>query len=76
MPQTEDAQFFQLYFQSPGIAEAEFERDVRLSIRSFLYSASGEGHEVSMVPRRGGFLSPKRTSPGVITSSPREPPQL
>src|SRR5258708_10441790 len=42
MPPTEDAQFFQLYFQSPGIAEAEFERDVRLSIRSFLDSRSGE----------------------------------
>jgi pimeloyl-ACP methyl ester carboxylesterase len=65
MPQTEDAQFFQLYFQSPGIAEAELERDLRLSIRSFLYSASGEGRddaatdgrEIVMVPRRGGFLS-------------------
>src|SRR5258707_769534 len=42
MPQTEDAEFFQLYFQSPGVAEAELERDVRLSIRGFLYSASGE----------------------------------
>ena len=65
MPQTEDAQFFQLYFRSPGIAEAELERDARLSIRSFLYSASGEGRddaardgrEIDMVPRRGGFLS-------------------
>src|SRR6266850_860833 len=64
MPQTEDAQFFQLYFQSPGIAEAEFERDVRVSIRSFLYSASGEGRddaardgrEVDMVPRHGPKL--------------------
>jgi len=67
MPQTEDALFYQLYFQSPGIAEAELERDVRLSIRSLLYSASGSapqqedraktGGEVGMVPRRGGFLS-------------------
>jgi pimeloyl-ACP methyl ester carboxylesterase len=65
MPQTEDAQFFHLYFQSPGIAETELERDVRLSIRSFLYSASGEGRdqaardgrEIDMVPRRGGVLS-------------------
>jgi pimeloyl-ACP methyl ester carboxylesterase len=73
MPQTEDAQFFQLYFQSPGTAEAEFERDVRLSIRSFLYSASGEGRgdgardgrEVDMVPRRGGFLS-RLTSPASL----------
>jgi len=67
MPQTEDALFYQLYFQSPGIAEAELERDVRLSIRSLLYSASGDaprredgarnGSEVGLVPRRGGFLS-------------------
>jgi len=62
MPQTEDAEFFQLYFQSPGVAEAELERDVRLSIRSFLYSASGEGRddaardgrEIDMVPHQGG----------------------
>src|ERR1700722_11072520 len=73
MPQTEDAQFFQLYFQSPGVAEAEFERDVRLSIRSFLYSASGDGRddgamdgrEIDMVPRRGGFLS-RLTNPASL----------
>jgi pimeloyl-ACP methyl ester carboxylesterase len=67
MPQTEDALFYQLYFQSPGTAEAEFEQDVSRSIRSLLYSASGDaprrdsgaagGSEVGMVPRRGGFLS-------------------
>jgi len=66
MPQTEDALFYQLYFQSPGIAETELERDVRLSIRSLVYSASGDAprredralnDKVGMVPRRGGFLS-------------------
>lgn len=66
MTQTDDAFFYQLYFQDPGIAEAEFERDVRLSIRSILYSASGdvEGAENGdrdkafwMVPRNGGFLT-------------------
>jgi pimeloyl-ACP methyl ester carboxylesterase len=73
MPQTEDAQFFQLYFQSPDIAEAELERDVRLSICSFLHSASGEGRddgvrdgqEIDMVPRRGGFLS-RLTNPASL----------
>src|ERR1700688_2171058 len=73
MPQTEDAQFFQIYFQSPGIAESELEHDVRLSIRSFLYSASGEGREegatdgreIDMVPRRGGFLS-RLTNPASL----------
>lgn len=67
MPQTDEAQFYQLYFQAPGIAEAELELDVRKSIRSLLYSASGDAPlrrnrsavdgEVGMVPRTGGFLS-------------------
>ena len=67
MPQTDDAQFYQLYFQEPGVAEAELERDVRLSHRRLLYSASGDvprgettiasRDAVGMVPRRGGFLS-------------------
>ena len=29
MPQTDDAIFYQLYFQAPGVAEAELARDVR-----------------------------------------------
>src|SRR5688572_17366020 len=42
MPQTDDALFYQLYFQEPGVAEAELERDVRQTIRRVLYSASGD----------------------------------
>jgi pimeloyl-ACP methyl ester carboxylesterase len=67
MPQTNEALFYQLYFQSPGTAEAELERDVRRTIRSLLYSASGDaperensavaGDHVGMVPRAGGLLS-------------------
>ena len=67
MPQTDDAVFYQLYFQTPGVAEAELERDVRTTIRRLLYSASGDAPRgqatlsgpdaVGMVPRRGGFLS-------------------
>jgi pimeloyl-ACP methyl ester carboxylesterase len=67
MPQNDEAIFYQLYFQSPGVAEAEFERDVRRTIRSILYSASGDAPrpesgtathgEVAMVPREAGFLS-------------------
>jgi len=67
MPQTDDAIFYQLYFQTPGVAEAELDRDVLRSIRTLLYSASGDsprrdhptssGHGVGMVPRDGGFLS-------------------
>jgi pimeloyl-ACP methyl ester carboxylesterase len=71
MPRTAEAQFYQLYFQEPGLAEAELERDPRLSMRSMLYGASGEGAaafraasasgeaapNVGMVPRGGGMLS-------------------
>src|SRR5262245_5774680 len=67
MPQTDDALFYQLYFQTPGVAEAELERDVRRSHRCLLFSASGDvprrdptissPGEVGMVPRAGGFLS-------------------
>ena len=61
MPQTEDAVFYQLYFQTPGVAEAEFERDIRRFIRGSLYSISGDmpGHEpvTMMVPRQGGLLA-------------------
>jgi pimeloyl-ACP methyl ester carboxylesterase len=61
MPQTDDAVFYQLYFQTPGVAEAEFEHDVRGFIRSGLYSISGDmpNREPAalMVPRQGGLLA-------------------
>src|SRR6202140_3208428 len=67
MPQTDEALFYQLYFQEPGVAEAEFERDIRVSLRTILYSASGDAprrdwggaaaNAVGMVSRQGGFLS-------------------
>lgn len=34
--------FYQLYFQEPGIAEAEFERDIRTALRKFLVMGAGE----------------------------------
>jgi pimeloyl-ACP methyl ester carboxylesterase len=70
MPQTDDAMFYQLYFQTPGVAEAELERDVGRSIRRLLYSASGDvprsavtiagAGGVGMVPKGGGFLDRMR----------------
>jgi pimeloyl-ACP methyl ester carboxylesterase len=67
MPANDTALFYQLYFQSPGVAETEFERDIRRTIRKILYSASGDAprredgetaaDNVGMVPRQGGFLS-------------------
>ncbi|MGH7350117.1 MAG: alpha/beta fold hydrolase [Candidatus Rokuibacteriota bacterium] len=59
MPQTDDAVFYQLYFQAEGVAEAELGRDVRATIRRLAFSGSGAGHGsgLRMVPRAGGFLS-------------------
>jgi len=66
MPQNDDAIFYQLYFQNPGVAEAEFERDPRMTVRALLYSASGDAprredrasaENIGMVPRQGGFLT-------------------
>jgi pimeloyl-ACP methyl ester carboxylesterase len=34
--------FYMLYFQKPGVAEAELERDVRRSLRLIYYAASGD----------------------------------
>ena len=65
MPQTDDAVFYQLYFQTPGVAEKEFERDPRETIRRILYWGSGDGRseavkvgggDSGMVRRDGGFL--------------------
>jgi pimeloyl-ACP methyl ester carboxylesterase len=34
--------FYQAYFQEPGVAEAELERDARTTLRRLLYAASGD----------------------------------
>ena len=59
MPQTDEAMFYQLYFQTPGVAEAELARDVRATIRRLAYSGSGDAPGrggLGMVRRAGGFL--------------------
>jgi pimeloyl-ACP methyl ester carboxylesterase len=53
--------FYMAYFQQPGVAEAELERDVRTTMRTLLYSASGDApadkaEAQSVVPQAGGFL--------------------
>ena len=53
MPQTDDAWFYQLYFQQPGVAEAELERDARRTIRSILFTASGDAPKREQEPRHG-----------------------
>jgi pimeloyl-ACP methyl ester carboxylesterase len=83
MPQTADAQFYQLYFQQPGVAEAEMERDPRVTVLSMLYGASGEGAAAfrdaaargditrtpGMVPRGGGMLRGSATLPAWLSEA-------
>jgi pimeloyl-ACP methyl ester carboxylesterase len=58
MPQTDDAVFYQLYFQAPGVAEAELGRDVRRTLRMLLRTPTKELNPLAtMVPRDGGWLS-------------------
>jgi pimeloyl-ACP methyl ester carboxylesterase len=40
-----DRFFYQLYFQEPGVAEAEFEADLRTALRKIYYQASGDGRK-------------------------------
>ncbi len=42
--------FYMLYFQEPGVAEAELEADVHRSLRTFLFSASGEVQTDTALP--------------------------
>ncbi|MCX5567984.1 alpha/beta fold hydrolase [Kaistia nematophila] len=67
-PQTAEALFYTLYFQEPGVAEAEFERDVPTTLRKLLYAASGDAgprvpgdgtpNPFGMVSRKDGLLAP------------------
>jgi pimeloyl-ACP methyl ester carboxylesterase len=57
MPQTEDAVWYQLYFQEPGVAEAEYDKNVRTVFRVGRIGVSGDAppdwRPFGMVPRRG-----------------------
>jgi pimeloyl-ACP methyl ester carboxylesterase len=67
-PQTAEALHYTLYFQPPGLAEAEFEADVRQTLRKLLFAASGEAgprqpgddtpNPFGMVSRQRGLLAP------------------
>ncbi|HEY7609903.1 MAG TPA: alpha/beta hydrolase, partial [Alphaproteobacteria bacterium] len=52
--------FYWLYFQEPGVAEAELERDVERSLRRIYHAASGDvpadWHWRAVVPEGGGLL--------------------
>ncbi len=67
-PQTEEALHYTLYFQAPGVAEAELERDIAVSLKKILFAASrdagarkeGDGtpNPFGMVSREQGLLAP------------------
>jgi pimeloyl-ACP methyl ester carboxylesterase len=73
MPRRKDSVFYILYFQAPGVAEADLERDVRQTFLRVLgggsvAGASRErfvGDPVGMVPRDGGWLA-DRPLPAVL----------
>jgi len=57
MPQTDEAIWYQLYFQEPGVAEAEYDRNVRPVFHAGRIAISGDAppgtRPFGMVPRRG-----------------------
>ena len=62
--------FYMQYFQTPGVAEAELEHDVRDSVRRIAYSASGEGPEgkgFSMLRPGKGLLDNTVAPDGPLT---------
>jgi len=52
--------FYMQYFQEPGVAEAEFERDIEASLRRIHYSGSGDAPPratFGLLEPDGGFLA-------------------
>ena len=61
--------FYQLYFQEPGVAEAELERDPRETVLKTLFSGSGD------VPRRAassGDTFHRPEAAGAVGMVPRD----
>ena len=78
MPRRKDAVFYLLYFQEPGVAEAELERDVRQTLLKMLGGGSvagapregSVGGPVGMVPRDGVLSGrPTPTLPNWLTEA-------
>jgi pimeloyl-ACP methyl ester carboxylesterase len=70
-----DRFFYILYFQTPGVAEAELEEDPRRFLRTFFYGVGGEGMRAGgkgLLPRDGTrlldtFNEPPKTLPAWLT---------
>jgi pimeloyl-ACP methyl ester carboxylesterase len=58
-------EYYVLYFQEPGVAEAELERDVRISLRKILVGLSGDAPPdcppIGHVPTGTGLLDGRAT---------------
>jgi pimeloyl-ACP methyl ester carboxylesterase len=66
MPQTDSEIFYQLYFQAEGVAEKEFEQDVRATMRRVLAGSSDKDTVPSaMVPRHGSWFGSLRSPPSL-----------
>ncbi len=63
-----DAFFYVLYFQEPGVAEAELQADVRRSLRTFYFSGSGDA------PAGSAFSPHAKTAK--LLDTMRDPAQL
>jgi pimeloyl-ACP methyl ester carboxylesterase len=65
--------FYMIYFQQPGVADAELSQDVRATFRRLLYSGSGNGPDrAPIVSPGGGFLdtcAEPEQLPGWLTSA-------
>jgi len=67
MPKNEKQRFYQLYFQTPGLAEAELEKDIHNAIKTTLFALSGDAAvenpaSLAMLPSEGGWLDGKPTT--------------
>jgi pimeloyl-ACP methyl ester carboxylesterase len=66
MPRTETQRFYQLYFQTPGDAESELEKDVHNTMVRTIFGLSGDAaasaESIVMLPNDGGWLDGKLTT--------------
>lgn len=59
--------FYQLYFFEPGIAEAEFEKDIRTALAKFLVMGAGETDLTKLTPKKeGDDMLSSLPAPGVL----------
>jgi pimeloyl-ACP methyl ester carboxylesterase len=57
MPRRDDAIFYQIYFQAPGIAEAVLEHDVRQTFMKLMANPPSDTPAIPWVPRDGSWLT-------------------